>query len=239
MVKHKGYTQRSQPTIRKSTTTAVAMEVDPPPAPHAAKRPVKKTHKKHEHCGEPKAQSKTKELNIYTALRVAGVECDHKKPIKFRRRGYEKGIFPDTVITTHWGVIVLQVDAHQHASYPAEFDLRRDFNTFVSIARTGEQRVAILRYNPDEFHLDGINVQIETEARHRRLVEVLRAWMAPDWVPTRPFERFFLYYDSESGANLPRIAADWGSDEARVISAVVPIHADQGLGSGLVRSAGS
>ena len=131
------------------------------------------------------------------------------------------------VITTHWGVIVLQVDANQHASYPAECDLRRNYNTYVSITRTGEQRVAILRYNPDEFHLDCINVQIETEARHRRLVEVLRAWMAPDWVPTRPFERFFLYYDSESGANLPRIAADWGSDD-RVISAVVPIHADQG-----------
>ena len=234
---------------------AVAMEVGPPPAPHAAKRPVKKTQKKRgsvlcsiqgcsklgqpfstqsllrhmrsKHRSEPKAQSKTKELNVYAALQAAGIECEYKKPIKFRRCGShcEKGIFLDIAITTHWGVIVLQVDVHQHASYPAECDLRRDYNTYVSIARNRERKVAILRYNPDEFHIDGKNVRVETEERHRRLVEVLRAWMAEDWVPTRPFARFFMYYDSESGSNLPLVAKDWDSDEARVISAVVPMRA--------------
>jgi hypothetical protein len=37
--------------------------------------------------------------------------------------------------------------------------------------------------------------------------------------------RFFLYYDGRSGSALPLVAKDWNSDEARAISAVVPIRA--------------
>jgi len=151
-------------------------------------------HMRSKHRNEPKALAKTKELGVYAALQAAGIECEYKKPIPFRSccLDCELGTFLDFAITTHWGVILLRVDEHQHYSYPAARDLRRDCSTYVSIARNRERKVAILRYNPDEFHIDGKNVQVETEERHRRLVEVLRAWMAEDWVPTRPFARFYV-----------------------------------------------
>ena len=132
------------------------------------------------------------------------------------------GIFLDIAITTHWGVIVLQVDVHQHASYPAECDLRRDYNTYVSIARNRERKVTILRYNPDEFHIDGKKVQVETPERHRRLVEVLCTWMAKDYVPEKSFQRFFMYYDGELGSNLPLTAEGAWSHK---FSAVIPMRA--------------
>ena len=113
MVKSKGDTQRSQSTIRNFAMAAVAMEMEPPPAPHTVKRPVKKTQKKRErvicsmpgcltpgpgetfspklllrhlrskHRNEPQAQSETKEIGVYAALQAAGIECEFKKGIEF------------------------------------------------------------------------------------------------------------------------------------------------------------
>ena len=237
MVKHKGDIQRSQPTIRKSTTTAVAMEVDPPPPPRAAKRPVKKTQKKRElrlcplssecpndlhrftpqallshmrskHRKNPRAPARMKEIGVHVALEAAGIECEHMQYLEFPYYGIncERGAWADFGIRTHWGIVLLQIDEHQHAHQPPERDLTRDCKTYEGF---GGQKVAILRYNPDVFHIDGQSVQVETEERHRRLVEVLHTWLAKDYVPEKPFQRFFLYYDGESGSKLPLAAEAW------------------------------
>ena len=87
------------------------------------------------------------------------------------------------------------------------------------------QKVAILRYNPDEFRIDGKKVRVAAKERRRRLIEVLRDWIAEDPAPNLPFARFFLYYDGRSGSALPLVAKDWNRDEARAISAVVPRRA--------------
>ena len=230
---------------------AVAMEAGPPPAPHAARRPVRKTQKKRErvicsvpgcsgpgpsetfspklllrhlrskHRNEPRAQSKTKEIEVYIALQAAGIDFEYIKGIDFPYYSLncERGDFVDFGITTHWGIILLHIDERQHARQPPERDLRHDCKSYEGF---GGRRVAILRYNPDEFHIDGEKVQVDTPERHRRLVEVLRTWMAKDWVPEKSFQRFFMYYDGESGSNLPLVGEGAWSHK---FSAVIPMRA--------------
>lgn len=177
------------------------------------------------HSGEPKALTKTKELNIHTAMRAAGFEFEYQKHIPFTSCGLESETacaYLDFAITTHWGVIIPEVDEHQHSSYPAACDVRRDFDIYASIALGSGQKVAILRYNPDEFRIDGKNVRVAAKDRQRRLVEVLRAWITEDPAPNLPLARFFMYYDGRSDSTLPLVAKDWESDEARAISSIVP-----------------
>ena len=180
------------------------------------------------HSGEPKALTKTKELNIHNTLQAADIEFEYQKYIPFRGCGLGSETvcaYLDFAITTHWGVILFEVDEHQHSSYPAACDIRRDFDIYASIAMGSGQKVAILRYNPDAFRIDGKNVRVAAKDRQRRLIEVLRAWIEEDPAPNLPFARFFLYYDGRSGSNLPLVAKDWESDEARAISSVVPMRA--------------
>ena len=180
------------------------------------------------HSGEPKALTKTKELDVYKAMEAAGIESEYQKHIPFRSCGLGSETvcaYLDFTITTHWGVIIPEVDEHQHSSYPAACDVRRDFDIYASIAMGSGQKVAILRYNPDEFRIDGKEVRVAAKERRRRLIEVLRDWIAEDPAPNLPFARFFLYYDGRSGSALPLVAKDWNSDEARAISAVVPRRA--------------
>ena len=186
------------------------------------------SHMRSKHSGEPKALTKTKELNVYKALQTAGIEFEYQKYIPFRGCGLGSETacaYLDFAIATHWGIIIPEVDEKQHCSYPVSCDVRRDFDIYASIAMGSGQKVAILRYNPDEFRIDGKTLRTTAKERQRRLVEVLRAWIAEDPAPNLPFARFFLYYDGQSESSLPLVAKDWESDEARVISSVVPMRA--------------
>jgi len=176
------------------------------------------------HSGEPKALTKKKELNVYNTLQAAGIDFEYQKHIPFRSCGLESETacaYPDFAIATHWGAILFEVDEYQHSSYPVSCDVRRDFDIYASIALGSGQKVAILRYNLDDFRIDDKTVRVAAKERHRRLVEVLRYWIAEDPAPGRLFARFFMYYDGRSDSDLPLIAKDWQSDEARAVSAIV------------------
>jgi hypothetical protein len=172
------------------------------------------------HRKNPRAPVHMKEIGIHVALQVAGIECEHIKDHDFSYLAVscERGTFVDFGIKAHWGMILLHIDECQRARQPPERDLARDCKTYEGF---GGAKVAILRYNPDEFRIDGEIVQVETEERHRRLVEVLRTWLAKDYVPEKPFQRFFMYYDGESGSDLPLAAPAW----SHKFSAVIPMRA--------------
>ena len=59
--------------------------------------------------------------------------------------------------------------------------------------------------------------------RQRRLVEVVRAWLLEDPAPGKQLARFFMYYDGRADSPLPVVAKEWDSEEARAVSAVVPM----------------
>ena len=143
-------------------------------------------HMRSKHSGEPKALTKTKELDVHKAMQAAGIDFGYQTHIPFRGCGLGSETicaYLDFDITTHWGVIIPEVDEHEHANYPAMCDVRRDFDIYASIAMGSRQKVVILRYNPDEFRIDNKTVKVPAKERQRRLVEVLRAWIAEDMRP--------------------------------------------------------
>ena len=62
-----------------------------------------------------------------------------------------------------------------------------------------------------------------TKERQRRLVEVVRAWLLEDPAADKQLARYFMYYDGRSDSRLPVIAKEWENEEARAVSAVLPI----------------
>ena len=91
----------------------------------------------------------------------------------------------------------------------------------ASLALGSGHKVAVLRFNPDNFRMDGRNKKVATKDRHRRLVEVVRAWLTEDPAPDKQLARFFMYYDCRSDSPLPVVAKEWDK-EACAVSAVVP-----------------
>ena len=162
---------------------------------------------------------------MYQALQAAGIAFEYQKHIPFHScdiQSETKYAYVDFAITTHWGAILLEVDEDLHAAYPASCDVRQDFDMFASVALGSGHKVAILRYNPDSFRIDGRNMRVPPKDRQRRLVGVLRSWMLEDPAPDKQLSRCFLYYDHRSGSSLPEIAKEWDNEVARAVSSVLP-----------------
>ena len=54
-------------------------------------------------------------------------------------------------------------------------------------------------------------------------MEILQAWMIEDPAKEKQLARFFMYYDCNLNSTLPVVAKEWESDEARAVSAILPI----------------
>ena len=179
------------------------------------------------HSGQPKALTKTKELSIYNALQAADIPFDYQRYLPFHGcdlQSETKCAFVDFAITAPWGALLLEVDEDQHAAYPASCDLRRDMDMCTSLALGSGHKVVVLRFNPDNFRVDGRDMTVAPKERQRRLVEVLRGWLQEDPAPGKQLARFFMYYDMRSDFTLPVVAKEWESEEVRAISAVIPMH---------------
>ena len=96
----------------------------------------------------PKARTKKKELEVYQALQDAGIQFEYQVHIPFRACGLEsetKCAYPDFLFYKPWGVLILEVDEEQHASYPPACDVRRELGIAASIASGSPQEHASLR----------------------------------------------------------------------------------------------
>ena len=109
----------------------------------------------------------------------------------------------DFVIATEWGHIILEVDEDQHRSYPIGCDVRRDFDITAAVALGSGHKLRISHFNPDPFRVDGKTCRT---AHKDRIAKLLAALEEDEPVG---FERFFLFYDSASGATLPQVGASW------------------------------
>ena len=93
----------------------------------------------------------------------------------------------------------------------------------ASLALGRGHKDVVLRYNPDSVRMDGRNLTVSAKERQRRLVEVVRTWLLEDPAPGKQLARFFMYYDGRSDSPLPVVAKEWDSEEARAVSAAVPM----------------
>jgi hypothetical protein len=164
--------------------------------------------------------AKRKELEVFAALKEAGVDFEYQKQIPLAGGASNDYATLDFLIRKPWGVIVLEIDEFQHRlpAY-AHCDLRRDF-TVLSSSSLGKQ--VVLRYNPDAFTVDGQMATVEKPARLKALVELICAWdnnPAPDLL----FARFFLFYDQTAESELPCVADEWPNDMVRRMTRVVRV----------------
>ena len=163
------------------------------------------SHMRGKHSGEPKAQTKWKELVLYQALQKAGVVFEYQRHIPFKACDLDSErtcAYVDFVIPRPWGYVVLECDEDQHRKRPPECDARRDFDIAESVARGSNDALMVVRYNPDKHRVDGIVRAPGHEHRMKRLLETINHTPAA-------FERLFLFYDHASSSTLPQVAAAW------------------------------
>ena len=104
------------------------------------------------------------------------------------------------------GLIIVEVDEGQHATYPAACDARRDFDTAASVAMGSAQKLVIVRYNPDRFRVGMATRVVSKKDRLAKLVATVCDMPEPSACLTR----LFLFYDRDSeDAALPTIAHHW------------------------------
>jgi hypothetical protein len=172
------------------------------------------------HAESPKALTKAKELDLYSALQQAGMYFEYQKYLPFRGCGLASETafaYIDFTISKTWGAIFLECDEDQHKSYDPSCDVRRDFDTCASISLGSQHKVVILRYNPDAFKVGGATRRTSKKERQQRLIQVLQSW-EEDPAPDLEFARFFLFYNAESdAATLPLVAHSW-TEEVKAVS---------------------
>ena len=175
------------------------------------------------HGDNPKALTKSKELAVYQLLQNAGINFEFQKHMPFKGCGLDSETawaMADFAITKPWGHIILECDEDQHKGYDVSCDPRRDFDIAASVALGSGGKLAMLRYNPDAFGVGGKTVYTSKKARDTRLLQVLTE-MDADPMPGKDFARFFLFYDSAVGAELPLVAVNWPA-AAREVSRLLP-----------------
>ena len=105
------------------------------------------------------------------------IDPDTGKPLKGVRQGKFAEI--DFVIERPDGVIVLlEVDEHQHRDYGILCETSRMMNVLSSAATSRFPTDSVLlwvRYNPDRFHVNGVNATKCTQStiRHPKLIDVV------------------------------------------------------------------
>ena len=164
------------------------------------------------HSDNPKALTKSKELDVYMALADAGIDFEYQKYLPFKGcdlQSESTHCFVDFAIAMPWGALLLECDEQQHSAYPASCDVRRDFDMCASVALGSQHKVVVLRYNPDAFHVNGATRRTSKKERHAKLVATIKAF-EEDPAPLLGFARFFLFYDAATDdAALPLISKEW------------------------------
>ena len=169
-------------------------------------------HMRRVHAGNPRARTKQKELHVLMALEAAGLAPEYQLHVPFAACGLNSETscaYVDVVLYREWGAICLEVDENQHASYDPSCDVRRDFDIAAALwLAAPEQRVAVVRFNPDAYRIGASHGGATREQRHAGLVGFLQ-----ELAPEQPFSRHFLYYDADTlDAEVPALATHWSSE---------------------------
>ena len=94
-------------------------------------------HMRSKHGDNPRAVTKSKELEVHQALRDALITFEYQHYLPFRGCGLESETahaFADFALPTPWGYVLLEVDEEQRRAYDPSCDVRRDFDMAASVA---------------------------------------------------------------------------------------------------------
>ena len=166
------------------------------------------------HGDNPRAVTKSKELEVRQALRDAQITFEYQRYLPFHGCGLESETahaYADFALPTPWGYVLLEVDEEQRKAYDPSCDVRRDFDMAASVALGSGHKLLVLRYNPDAFKIAGVTRRTTKKERRAQLIRLLGK-------PEAPFTRLFLFYDrAAENSALPCVAEHW-SEPVRAVS---------------------
>jgi hypothetical protein len=175
-------------------------------------------HLKSQHSGDKKAKAKHKELDLYKRFQKAGVEFVYQKAVPFPKREFtnKRRAILDFVVQRPWGVCIVENDEHKHQDREVNYDTDRDFEILsVMVDQLCDtKRLKIIHYNPDAFYIDGQLRRVSLDDRFKKLLATI------DEPPSQEFERAFLFYDANTGDQLPLVANTWNLEAAKQCSRV-------------------
>ena len=106
---------------------------------------------------------------------------------------YSKRAFrPDFVFKTKYGVVILEVDEHQHRHYGALTEIERMKCIAVSFAG---HAVTFVRWNPDGFVSHGIRKRMPFNKKLQMLAEFLEGILEID--PQGRCDVHYMFYDHD------------------------------------------
>jgi hypothetical protein len=174
-------------------------------------------HIKAMHSGIVKTYVKKEEAKIAALLVQNGFAFDSGTHIDYcQDAGEKKYAFLDFVIQSpEGGVIILEVDEHSHGqrnlttdadlasdslptceiikagSYSVSCEQRRMMEVVAALRKDGEIRpITFLRYNPDDFKIDGRPCETSQDVREEALVKFIS-----EWKPTKDFQIAYAFFD--------------------------------------------
>lgn len=156
----------------------------------------------------PKAMLKRKKKEHWVAqeLQKSGVfitkrerQIDHKdlnSDAKFSRIDF------DLTAATSQHVLFLEVDEFAHADRMVTCETRRMMDVVSALRTQGEmRRILWVRFNPDQFMIEGIKRKVSKEDKMAKLVSFLQSYQ-----PTLDVEIAYLFYSTTDGK--PTIMSD-------------------------------
>lgn len=116
---------------------------------------------------------------------------DHGECVKYR---------PDFLFFCRGYVVILEVDENQHRGYSIMCENARMMNITSALFTD----VVFIRYNPDNYKVDGNAVKIRESDRLRELERNLKHYISDDYIPVDSPSRTtvkYLFYDDYKGNN--------------------------------------
>ena len=146
---------------------------------------------------EQQKVTKAKELTVKQWLDAEAIQyLSHDRMID---RGACIKNRPDFIFDANTHMVVLEVDEHQHQSYPCECEQAR----MVNISQALGMPTVFVRYNPDPYQ-NTQNRRVNPAPATRKKELLSRLQFALKTPPTAFCEVIYVYYDGYTGAQEPR-----------------------------------
>ena len=154
-----------------------------------------------------KKRHKSKENNIASFLT--------KKDIKYEREVYldfscfetindeTKSCRVDFVIYTESRIIILELDENQHKSYKISCENRR-LAQIIGNQIEREEKLLIIRYNPDEFYVYNEKIKYNQQDKMDFLLHFIESYT----IVNEKIDIVYLFYDISNQDNYPVIVCD-------------------------------
>lgn len=144
---------------------------------------------------------KQKEHQVYLYLTESGLDLKLNLTINLYSFFKEPCLYVDFHFEYNGIYFLLEVDEEMHSMYGVECDSNRMHKICNYLFLTNEQRpVVFLRYNPDNFKLDGVKQTKESYPRKNRMKELYN--FVTGYTTTAQYSIKYFFYDSQDETTL-------------------------------------